>query len=347
MKHFYLFRKKKKNFRFFYFLKRIKRIRKRVIDYADFALHEYKNPKRLSIKSYGDKNSGKIVYHIKEQGMGYGFFAEFRALLCNLMFADDIGMQPDVFWGESHLYYEKDFGEKSNVYEYFFEPISVENVFESKNVVISSTLQNAYIEKIYGVTGYESTEEFDNALVRTVQKYIQIKPELVEEFETQIEDLFQKRRVLGIHHRGTDYKKAYNGHPVQVETNQVISQVLNIKEKFNIDVIFLATDDLEILNCYQKQFGKELIYFGDIYRGEKDTSIAFSKEKRATHHYLLGKEVLRDAYALSKCTCLVAGKSQVSFFAQIFNKCGENQYEYVEIIDNGLNRNKNHFRVDK
>lgn len=329
-----------------HFFKRLNRIRKKTINYINFALHEYKNPKRLTVKCYGDKNNGKIIYCIKEQGMGYGFFAEFRALLCNLMFADDMGMQPHVFWGEKHLYYEKDFNASSNVYEYFFEPISVEDIFKSKNVVISSALQNGYIEKVYGVTGYEATEEFENALVRTTQKYIQIKTELVEEFEQQIEMLFQNRRVLGVHHRGTDYKKAFNGHPVQVESDQVIKQVLILKEKYNIDFIFLATDDWKLLTCYQKQFGENLIYFADVYRGENDISIAFSNEERKYHHYLLGKEVLRDVYALSKCTCLVAGKSQVSFFAQIFNKCQMNQYKHVEIIDNGLNKNKNYFRTD-
>lgn len=329
------------------FLKCVSRIRKRDISYVNFALYEYNNANRLTVKSYGQKNVGKIVYYIKEQGQGYGFFAEFRALLCNLLFADNMGMKPNVFWGQEHLYFEKDLGAKSNVYEYYFTPIRVENALESKNIVFSSALQNAYIENEYGVSGYKSTKEFEEALMQIMKKYIQIKPELAAEFEEQITAIFQNKRVLGVHHRGTDYKKSYDGHPVQIKPEQEIKWVLDIKEKYHIDIIFLATDDMELLNCYKQQLGENLVYFEDTYRGEEDISIAFSKEKREVHHYLLGKEVLRDVYALSKCTCLVAGKSQVSFFARIFNKCEMQQYEHVEIIDNGFNKNKNYFRAGK
>ena len=347
MKPVRIFKRIQKNPYVLFFLKSINRIRKKDIDYINFALHEYNNPCRLTVKSFGKKNAGQIIYYIRAQGQGYGFFAEFRALLCNLLFADNMGMKPNVFWGQEHLYFEKDFGVKSNVYEYFFTPISVENALESKNIVFSSALQNAYVENVYGVSGYESTEEFENALIQIIKKYIQIKPELVAEYEKQIKTIFQNKRVLGVHHRGTDYKKSYDGHPVQIKPEQEIQQVLDIKEKYHIDLIFLATDDLELLNCYKKQFGEDLAYFEDTYRGEEDKSIAFSTEKRTVHHYLLGKEVLRDVYTLSKCTCLVAGKSQVSFFARIFNKCGIQQYEHVEIIDNGLNKNKNYFKVGK
>lgn len=325
-------------------LKCFNRIRKKDIDYVRFALHDYHNPKHLLVQSYGGENYGKIIYRIRAQGQGYGFFAEFRALLCNLLFADEMGMMPDVLWGDKHLYFDKDVTETKNVFEYYFEPIHVEHASESKNIVLSSTCQNAYIEQSYGVTGYESTRQFEDALVKTIKKYIKIRADLVEDFETQIQSLFQNKRVLGVHHRGTDYKKAYNGHPVQIELDQEIRQVSEIKDKYDIDAIFLATDDTNLLKCYQEKFGDELICFEDTYRGKSDTSIAFSKAEREFHHYLLGKEVLRDMYTLSKCTCLVAGKSQVSFFAQIFNQCNTEQYEYIKILDNGLNKNKKYFK---
>lgn len=50
---------------------------------------------------------------------------------------------------------------------------------------------------------------------------------------------------------------------------------------------------------------------------------------RKNHRILLGKEVIEDAYFLSKCNSLVCGKSNVSAVAIIWNN---NQYDQLTIL---------------
>lgn len=318
-------------------LRCIRRIAIRDIDYISFALNEYSNPKRISIKSLGEENRGEIIYCINELGRGCGFFAEFRTLLCYLIFAEEMGFVPNVFWGNHHLYYDKDIAYTDNVFEYYFEPIKVEDFRQSLNVCFSSVLQYHYVEKEYGVNGYSTSEDFEEKLVQMIKKYIHIRPELICDFEIEMNQVLCRGNVLGIHHRGTDYKKGYREHPKGMQIEQGIAQAKKILQEYRLDNIFLATDDEEILDAYKVAFGEMVHYYPDVKRGLTDVSVAFSQENRECHHYTLGREVLRDVYTLSKCTCLLSGKSQVSYCANLLNRCGENRYLKYELIDNGIN----------
>lgn len=327
--------------------KSFRRILTRDIDYVNFAIEEYSNPKRLSIKTFGNENSGKIIYCIKEQGMGYGFFAEFLSLLHNLIFAEEMGLVPHVIWGNEHLYYDEDISVTDNVFEYYFEPVKVECLYQSKNVCFSTGYQNEYVSNEYNITAYASGDDYEQKLMRVIQQYIRLRPELLKEFEQDVERIVGNNRILGIHHRGTDYKKGYNWHPVMVSVEQGIEQAEKMLNQYKLNGIFLATDDQEILNKYLSHFGNKISFFSDVMRGSSDISIAFGEKKRECHHYNLGKEVLRDVYVLSKCTCLLSGKSRVSFFANIFNRFNERHYLEYQLLDNGMNKSKLYFNAKK
>ncbi len=327
--------------------KSLSRIWKRDLNYIQFALNEYSNPRRLTVQKLGDNNRGSLIYVIREQGNGYGFFAELRSLLCELLFAEELGMIPHVFWGENHVYYE---GEKenvsANVFENYFLPVSVDECLTSRNIVMSSSLQCKYIEDGYHVQGYISSEAFDEALVSVLKKYIHIKPELICEFEKDRNSFFQDARVLGIHHRGTDYKEGYSGHPAAVDFYQEIDKAKKLLKKYDLQYVFLATDDKDVIEQYQSEFGGNVKFYQNTYRSNGKESIAFSSSDRELHHYLLGKEVLRDVYMLSKCNVLLSGKSQVSYFARLFNSCDSDflRYEQIELIDNGINKGTKYFK---
>ncbi len=327
----------------YYVIRSLSRLIKRDINYINFAIKDYSNPKRILIQSFGEENIGKILYCIREQGKGYGFFAEFRALLCNLIFAEEMGFTPNIYWGKEHLYFDQDISYTDNVFEYYFEPVKLENLCQSKNVFFSSDLQIDYIEEEFCVTGYTSCDNFERKLVQIIKQYIHIRPELLKEFETEAESILRDGKILGIHHRGTDYKKEYKHHPKMMQIEQGIVQAEKMLKEYEIDNIFLATDDEEILESYKKAFGSRVRYFSDVLRSASDVSVAFSQENRKYHHYILGREVLRDVYVLSQCTCLLSGKSQVSYFADIFNQCSNDRYLKCELIDNGINETGQYF----
>lgn len=85
-------------------------------------------------------------------------------------------------------------------------------------------------------------------------------------------------------------------------------------------------------------FGDKLRYYQDVVRSSGDETVMKSEVSRMNHHYLLGREVLRDAWTLEKCSALVAGMSQVSFGARILKEASGNRYEDLVLLDKGMNR---------
>ncbi len=328
-------------------IKSFRRILTRDINYVNFALEEYSNPKRLSIKTYGNDNMGKIVYCIQEQGLGYGFFAEFLSLLHNLVFAEEMGLVPHVIWGDKHLYYDKEILFTDNVFEYYFEPVKTECLYHNNNVCFSTEFQNEYISREYNITAYATSDDYEQKLKQVIRKYIRLRPELIEEFDDAVESMLGTKKILGIHHRGTDFKKEYKCHPIWISVEQGIEQAAKMMSQYKLDGIFLATDDQEILEQYILHFGDKVEYFNDVIRGNSDVSIAFEETNRKYHHYNLGKEVLRDVYLLSKCECLLSGKSRVSFFANIFNQFNERPYLEYQLLDNGMSKSNIYFNASK
>ena len=104
------------------------------------------------------------------------------------------------------------------------------------------------------------------------------------------------------------------------------------------DMVFLATDDSEAIDRFRETFGEKLVYYRDVIRSSGDETVMKSREERESHHYLLGREVLRDAWTLGSCQGLIAGLSQVSFGARIFKAASNIKYEDFVLLDNGMNK---------
>lgn len=147
-------------------------------------------------------------------------------------------------------------------------------------------------------------------------------------------------RVLGIHFRGTDFKRNYNGHPVNLTVEDYITEIDRIMEHKSYDTMFLATDDLEAIKKLINRYGQKLVYYSDVTRSEGDETVMKSDCVRENHHYLLGLEVLRDMLTLAECDGLVAGLSQVSMAARIQKKSYGKEYEELVIINKGMNYHK-------
>lgn len=64
------------------------------------------------------------------------------------------------------------------------------------------------------------------------------------------------------------------------------------------------------------------------------------EHEREEQKYYLGREVLRDMLTLSCCDGFIAGVSNVSNFARIWKYRQNKAFQYMKIINRGLN-NKN------
>jgi hypothetical protein len=72
-------------------------------------------------------------------------------------------------------------------------------------------------------------------------------------------------------------------------------------------------------------------------------AIGFLPNNRMHHKYKLGLEVLRDMHTLAKCQGFICGLSQVSICAQIQKISNNEKFDFLHVIDKGINKNKKIF----
>ncbi len=305
------------------------------------------DPAVFQFHELGNENKDKNIYFVKMGDSGDGFFAEYNRLLMYLYTADKFHFTPVVYFTEKFLYREDHpVNGSDNPFEYYFlQPagVKVSEIEKSRNVVFSEyvhTLQKELVELKNGLYGYD--DSYIEMIGRINEKYIRMNS-VVSGFVDQGFERICKgtdpERIIGVHFRGTDFKKGLDAHPVFMGPERQIKKVRELMEDKGYDRVFLATDDLEALNEFRDCFGDKLSFYDDVFRSDKDTSVAFLNDSRENHHYRLGLEVLRDMETLSRCGALVAGLSQVSLAARIRKSGTGREYRDLCLIDPGVVKN--------
>lgn len=296
------------------------------------------------IENYGKAKADDVLYHIKTEYSGSGFFADHNCLLAFLYFADKYGMKPVVEYHPDYCYAEDHpVNGTTNPFEYYFKQpdgISLEEMYTCQRVVRSrkeNTNDAVMLNKNHN--GYARTDQYIKEMARITKKYLILQEDVKTIIFEHMANLFRGDKVLGIHFRGTDFKRNYNGHPVNLTVEDYIA-VIDQAMKKGYDKIFLATDDLEAVESMKKLWGDKLIYYSDVTRSNGNETVMRSSNVRENHHYLLGLEVLRDMLTLAECDGLIAGLSQVSIAARIQKKSYDKEYEDLIIIDKGTNYHK-------
>ena len=70
---------------------------------------------------------------------------------------------------------------------------------------------------------------------------------------------FNKKKILGIHFRGTSYKRSA-GHPLPATKKQMKEITEKILRDNDVDMIFLVTEELNYLSFFKKNFKNKLYY---------------------------------------------------------------------------------------
>lgn len=276
-------------------------------------------------RSFGTKNPDKIFYVIWCKNMGSGFFSNISHVLCHIKIAIDSGMIPVVDFKNFKTLYneEKTINSTENAWEYYFNPVSpynLDEVYESKNVFFC----NGYYPSFMSCSITQVPELFDTVF----NKYISLNDHVKKIY------LYRKskylNRVLGIHFRGQEQKIAPS-HSFPPTEYQMIKYTNNILSEYNINKIFIVTEEQRYLDLYVKNFNNNVLYNNSFRTYQKN---AYNIIPRDDHRYKLGLEVLLDALYLSDCSGLLCGDSNVSEFARFNNN---NKYEFVYKIYNGVN----------
>lgn len=309
------------------------------------------NSDYLEICHNGTEDYGKIIYVIKENTGYDGFCATMIFVLYYLIFAEQHGLAPVIRLSKEFAYFDEEMSKEiANPWEYYFV-VQGNEYDENKalNVSYCNYLQRDKIREKYGFADYSADRYYDESLFDIyspiIRKYLVLKPEIINESENLLKPVTEiGGKVLGVHFRGTDYKKGYNGHPVFVTEEQTIEEIRKAMDSGMFRAVFIATDDADICDRI-KEAGvcSEVIYHSDVFRSKGNESVAFSENSRKNHRYLLGYEIARDMYTLSLCEGLVAGKSRVSLLSNLYKHSRGEEYGYMYIVDNGNNSNDNEY----
>ena len=298
----------------------------------------------LLIEHYGQKFPDTLVYNmsIGEKDVSVtGLGARLHQLLYRLRFSDFINAKPRVFWGNKMAYYDKQMDkETKNVFEYYFEPVSdLSNypVSDFRNVINSQGRHTKFYQNM-DTDSYCIKEEHLKILSEQYKKSITLNSKTKEFIYNGIKETVAGQKTLGVHVRGTDFNLGLCNHPIVVSLRDYLDKAKEIFGTGKYDKIFLATDDLNAIELFAREFSSKLVYYEDTFRTRDTTGPHSTSSERPFHHYRLGLEVLRDIYTLANCDGLVCGLSHVSFAARYVSLALDRKFAEVIVLDKGINR---------
>lgn len=266
----------------------------------------------------------EIPYIIRRTGGG--LFSTVSSVLGHLRIASLLGLVPVVdFENYPTIYNERNpVNGTSNSWEYYFEPVShigVAEAYNSKTAVLSSEGHPA--------NTVQSLSE-DRTLLIEYMQFVRLRRETRDFVESSAQSLKISPSTLGIHFRGGEMRRARN-HPYPPTLDQMIATVRAVMDGGFFSRILVVTEQEEYLRRLEREFGQTVI-FTDSFRGRRRNPYKLSP--RSNHRYLLGLEVLRDAYLLARCGGLISGSSNVTEMAKLLNN---SQYLVDIDIRNGDN----------
>ena len=259
----------------------------------------------------GDLNPDKVFYVIRRYP-GTGLFSNLAYVMNHIQIANRMGFIPVVDMKNYPTVYnekEKIFG-TYNSWEYYFEKLSnftLDEVYKSKNILMTDN-------KFYRDKEFKNKITSSNLLLEILKKQIKIKKTKLKTINFLRNKLFEGKKILGVHHRGTGYK--ITEYPITI--NQMINIINEILEKENYDKIFLVTEDLNNFKALKNYFGEKLIYLDSSQRGVNNLDV-WKTYPRTLHRYKLGRDILYETFLLSYCDGYFDIETNPTEFAHAMN----------------------------
>tara|TARA_B100000787_G_C16178877_1_gene290585 strand:+ start:647 stop:1675 length:1029 start_codon:yes stop_codon:yes gene_type:complete len=289
--------------------------------------NKYNNTNNTSLFSFGEKNPDKFFYIIKITP-GAGLFSNVLFVLNHLKLAKKKNYIPFVDMQNFPTIYNESqkIHNTFNAWEYFFEnytSININEIYQSKNVFIAS---NLFQKDFFKDTNTDDLREYFRDNLKVNQRYKKI----INFFS---EKHFKNKKVLGVHFRGTSYKRS-PGHPLPATKKQILKKIYQLQLNESYDKIFFVTEEENYKNFLVSNLSSKSLFLKSSYRSDKND--AFEIYPRRLHRFKLGREALLEAMLLSKCDALIYITSNISSASIAWNL---NTTQKRIKIDNGSNSN--------
>lgn len=286
--------------------------------------------------SYGKEHSEQTFYVIRRASCKVGLFSYVMTNLGQIEYALQKGYIPVIdMQNNANTYLEENQIGKINAWELFFKQpcgFGLDDIMKSKNVILSCGLITEKSE--YPAQKILNDQKEFKRWHELSRMYLKPKDSLKQITEQLKEEMFQKRRVLGVLCRGTDYVRMKpHGHPVQPTIEQMFEKTDEMMEKQKCEWIFLATEDDSYYQAFRRRYGERL-KITDAKRC-KDTgkfNINDVAYDRPDDRYLKGRDYLINIMLLAECDCLLAGAVGGTYGALLLNE----RYDEKFIFDLGV-----------
>ena len=293
--------------------------------------------------SFGEANPNRVFYVLTLEGT-VGLLAYYRWAINALRYAIEHNYTL-VIDGKNYYNTYTDIHQmgKVNVWDLFFQQpfcdITLEEVYKSKYVIFTRgdyDYRNLKQPDAYGWDLQKIETRF--YYHELFAKYLGLSSEVIRQSEAEFTKLFQavSGNVLGIQIRGTDYTKRKPFlHAIQPSIEEVGDKAEEFLSKYQIDYIYIASDEMGAIHYFEKRFPNKIIYMDRLYYDEYNKSNeeyvvnhSFGRENDA---YLRGLEYLVSIYLLAKCNYFISGNCNSCIVAHILQP----QYLDAYVFDKG------------
>jgi hypothetical protein len=259
---------------------------------------------------------------------GWGFFANFFWVLDGLSLAERNGWCPvvDMQRHKTRFNERRPVHGTTNAWEYYFEQPGGISLVEAETRHARRHDGRALGEFFWTPTDLADDPRVRGALASRgrmlVERYVRVRPDIAASVDALLpgEDA---TRTLAVHVRGTDMRKPQApGHPIPPPASAYLDAALRIAADRSVEHVYLACDESETVELFRGAFGSRLVV-ADAYRVSTTTATGRGYDwwfgaRRPQHRYRLGREVLVDALAMSRCAALLCGASNVALAAILF-----------------------------
>lgn len=317
----------------------------------DGAYHRlaYKWISRERHKSFGPANPQYTFYVIRGIdhtckhycGVPLNLLAIYSYILSHLLYAERKGYLPIIDQRNDPVNNRKicPTSDTDNPWEYFWEqpiPYTLEEVYHSRHVILS---KRSWYEP--GNLGYSVAAHQNIETIRAYHK-LSTKVPLNEETQRYIDKwkerlILNRGKIVGVALRRGGYAKADSwhapGHPIQPEPEELAEIVSQRLAEWNMDSVFLTTEEELYIDLFRKFFGDRLICMPRVrYHGCQDYPTEEDPLYRSGQRYQTALDYLTEMELLAACDGLVGSITSGLRYAIIQNN---GMFEHLEVLDCG------------
>ncbi len=263
------------------------------------------------------------AYYIVRRTVNWGnagFFSNYFYALTHIAHAKERGLIPVVDMRNYKTVYSETHSVAGslNAWEYYFsQPINTGTAYASGDFTLSHGVRPVdSFNPVKEVNGVFNPDFGRISELKSIcGDYIAIRKELKDGFDVFFDSKLSGGRTLGVHYRGTDKRIPPGKHRCSIPFAQLLDDARGLAGDMHADRIFLATDEEDVASALEEAVGVPVIS-APAYRMVAGSHAAAHtsspRRARPDHRYMLGVEVLRDAYLLSRCDGLLHGSSNVT-----------------------------------